>query len=111
MKRYKLTTYRTLTGSKEILEIPKKKSGQWIIYKNNKPSFFVDCFDFKEESNLLLNNLILSESNTIDDVIKKIKKKKKINLSLAKPPIFEIAVKSEFKEYNLQPLPEEWLQF
>lgn len=107
--KFKLTTYRTLVGTKDVLEIPKKKSGQWIIYQNNKPKYFVDCFDFKEESNLIMNNLILSEKNTIDDVIKRIKKKKNINLSLAKPPIFEIKVKSEVRELELAPLPEEWI--
>lgn len=111
MKKFKLTTYRTITGSKDILEIPKKKSGQWIIYQNEKPSFFVDCFDFKEESNLILNNLILSERKTIEEVLKKIKKEKNIRLSVQKPPIVEIEVKSEIKEVDLQPLPEEWLQF
>ncbi len=111
MKKYKLTTYRTITGSKDILEIPKKKSGQWILYKNDEPTYFVDCFDFKEESNLILNNLILSERNTIDDVLKKIKKKKKIKLTLETPPLLEIEIKSEIKELKLQPLPEEWLQF
>lgn len=111
MKKYKLTTYRTLTGSKEVLEPRKKNAGQWIIYQNEEPTYFVDCFDFKEESNLMLNNLILSERNTIDDVLKRIKKKKKIKLSLQKPPIVEIEIKSEVKELNLQPLPEEWLHF
>ena len=111
MNKYKLTTYRSITGSKQILEPKKKKSGQWIIYQNNNPTYFVDCFDLKQESNLLLNNLILSEGNTIDVVLKKIKKKRKINLSLQKPPIVEIEIKSEVKELDLKPLPEEWLQF
>ena len=111
MKEFKLTTYRTLAGSKDILEIQNKKSGQWIIYQNEKPTYFVDCFDFKEESNLILNNLILSERNTIDEVINKIKREKKVKLSLQKPPIIEIEIKSETKALDLQPLPEEWLQF
>lgn len=111
MKKFKLTTYRTITGSKDILEIPKKKSGQWIIYQNEEPTYFVDCFDFKEESNLIMNNLILSERNTIDKVLKRIKKEKNIKLSISKPPMVEIKVKSEIKEVKLQTLPEEWLQF
>ena len=108
MKKYKLTTYRTLTGTKEILEIPKKKSGQWIIYQNEEPTFFVDCFDFKKESNLIMNNLILSERKSIEDVIKKIRKKNKVKLSLAKTPLFEFEVKSETKELKLEALPEDW---
>lgn len=107
--KYKLTTYRTLTGTKDVLEIPKKKTGQWIIYQNDEPTYLVDCFDFKKESNLIMNNLILSERKTIDEVIKRIKKKNKVKLSLARPPIFEIEVKSEEKELELAPLPEEWI--
>ena len=108
MKKYKLITYRTLTGTKKILKIPKKKSGQWIIYHNDEPTFLVDCFDFKTESNLIMNNLILSEKNSIDEVIKKIRKRNKVNLSIPKVPLFEIEVKSEIKELQLAPLPEDW---
>lgn len=108
--KYKLTTYRTLTGgTREVLQIPKKKSGQWIIYQNDEPTYFVDCFDFKEESNLIMNNLILSERKSIAEVIKKIKKIKKVNISLPKIPFFEIEVKSEIKKLELAPLPEDWL--
>jgi hypothetical protein len=107
--KYNLTTYRTLTGTKEVLEIPKRKSGQWIIYQNNEPTYFVDCFDFKKESNLIMNNLILSERKSIDEVIKSIKKKKKIKLSVAKPPMFEIQLKTQERELELAPLPEEWI--
>lgn len=108
MKKYKLITYRTLTGTKKILKISKKKSGQWIIYQNDEPTYLVDCFDFKTESNLKMNNLILSERKSIDEVIKKIRKKNKINLSIPKTPLFEIEVKSEIKELQLEPLPEDW---
>lgn len=107
--KYKLTTYKTLTGTKEILEIPKKKSGQWIIYQNDEPTYFVDCFDFKKESNLIMNNLILSERKSIEEIIKKIKKKTRVNISIPKRPIFEIEVKSEIKELELEPLPEDWV--
>lgn len=107
--KYKLTTYRTLTGTKEILEIPKKKSTQWIIYQNDEPTYYVDCFDFKNESNLIMNNLILSERKSIYEVVKKIRKENKVKLSIPKTPIFEIEVKSEIKEFQLEPLPEQWL--
>ena len=107
--KFKVTTYRTLTGTKEILEHRKKKSGQWIIYQNNVPTYHVDCFDFKDESNLILNNLILSERKSIEEVIKKIKKQQKVNISIPKAPLLEIEVKSEATDIELQPLPEEWL--
>lgn len=108
--QYKITTYKTLMGTKDILEINKRKSGQWIVYQDDKPKYLVDCFDFKTESNLIMNNLILSEGNPIDKVIKKIKKKNKVDISLPKVPIIEIEVSSkEVKGVKLAPLPEEWL--
>ena len=110
MKKYKLITYRTLTGTKTILKIPKKKSGQWIIYQNDEPTYLLDCFDFKTESNLIMNNLIISERKSIDEVLKKIRKKRKVKLYVPKTPIFEIKVKSEIKELELKALPEDWIQ-
>lgn len=107
--RYKLTTYKTLTGTKTLLEAPKKDSGQWIIYENNEPTYFVDCLDIIGESNLLMNDILLNERKSIDDVINDIIKNENVKLSLAKPPIFEIKVKSEEKDLELQPLPEEWI--
>lgn len=107
--KYKVTTYRTLTGTKDILELPTKKTGQWIVYQNNKPEYHVDCFDFKKESNLKLNNLILSEQKTISEVVRNIRKKKKINLSLPTVPILKIMVKTGYQDFDLKPFPEEWL--
>ena len=31
------TTYRTLSGTKTVLEIPKRKPTQWIINQDNEP--------------------------------------------------------------------------
>jgi hypothetical protein len=108
--KYKLITYRTLTGTKDVLLTSKKRSGQWIVYQNNEPTYFVDCFDYKNESNLILNYLIISKRKSIDTIINKIKKEKKVKLSIVKPPIFEIQIKTEIKELNLKPLPEAWIQ-
>ena len=107
--KYKLNTYWSLTGSKKILEIPNKRAGQWIIYQDNEPSYYVDCFDFESDSNLVLNNLILSERKSIGEVLKRIKKKKNIDLCLPKTPLFEIQLSSEEKELHLRPLPLEWV--
>ena len=107
--QYKITTYKTLTGLREVLEICKKKSGQWIIYQDGKPTYLADCYDFESESNLKLNSLILGEGKPIEKVIKKIRKKKKVDISLPKIPIIEIEVSSkEVDGIHLPPLPEEW---
>ncbi len=109
MNKYKLITYTTLTGTKSVLEILKRKSCQWIIYQNDTPTYFVDCFDFKSNSNLKMNNLILSERKSINDVIRKICKTHQVKLSLPKKPLCVFKSSSEIQTLALKPLPEEWL--
>ena len=67
---YKLTTYKTLRGKKRILEIPKKKSTEAIVYLDEKPSFYVDCFDLQTESNVIMNSLVLCQQRSITEVVK-----------------------------------------
>ncbi|MFD2566805.1 hypothetical protein [Pseudotenacibaculum haliotis] len=107
--KYKLTTYKTLTGNKEILELTEDAYGQWIIYQNKKPKFHVNCFDFKNESNQILNSLLLSQQKTIKEILSSINKKNNTNLSIEKAPMLEIKVDSKLKELNLEPLPLEWV--
>ncbi len=107
--KYKLTTYKTLTGNKEILELTEDAYGQWIIYQNKKPKFHVNCFDFKNESNQILNSLLLAQQKTIKEILSSINKKNNTNLSIEKAPMLEIKVDSKLKELNLEPLPLEWV--
>lgn len=112
-RTYLATTYRTFSGIKEILEIPKKKETQWIIYQDNKPKFFVDFYDLKIESNAMMNSLVLCSKRSIQEVLELINKKNNINLSI--PIISRLGikkkVKSIVKHVDLQPLPEEWLSY
>lgn len=107
--RYKLTTYKTLTGQRQILELPKKKNSKAIIYKDDQPSFYVDCFDLQTESNVIMNSLVLCQQQSMQSVIKQIADKHKINLSIKKAPTFAIEIRNEIKDIELPPLPEEWL--
>ena len=107
--KYKLTTYKTLTGNKQILELTEDAYGQWIIYQNKQPMFHVNCFDFESESNQILNSLLLSQQKSIADVIDSINRKNDIKLSIEKAPFLEIKVDSTLKELNLEPLPIEWV--
>jgi hypothetical protein len=54
---YKVTTYKTLEGVKEIVSttIPT----QWVVYQKNKPKYFVDLYDLNIESNAMMNSLVL----------------------------------------------------
>ena len=107
--KYKATRYKTLIGEKEILEITENPYGQWIIYENRKPKFHVNCFDFKNESNQILNGMLLAQQKPISKVLEIINRKNRINLSIEKAPLLEIKVDSTFKELDLGPLPLEWL--
>ncbi|CAA0165223.1 hypothetical protein ACE1MK_12965 [Tenacibaculum maritimum] len=106
---YQLITYKTLIGTKEIVKIPKRKSAEWIVYKNGKPAFHVNCFDLKTESNIIMNGLVLCQQKTIQEVIKNIAKKNDVKLSIEKPPIIALKKTIETKELVLPPLPEAWL--
>ncbi|AUC85829.1 hypothetical protein CW731_11255 [Polaribacter sp. ALD11] len=107
------TTYRTLSGTKEIIELPLKKNSQWIIYKDGKPSFFVDFYDLQEESNAMMNSLVLCSKRTITEALELINKKNNINLSIPKISRlgFSKKIKSESTNLDLQPIPKEWLSY
>jgi len=107
--KFNLTTYKTLKGKQEILELIQQKKTQAIIYKDNTPSFFVDCFDLQTEANVLMNSLVLCQKKTISCVIDIISKKNKINLEVKEAPLLSIKSDSKTVELDLPPLPEEWL--
>ncbi len=108
---YKLTTYKTLTGKKEILETIKKKSTEAIIYKDGEPSYFVDCFDLQTESNVIMNQLVLCQQRSMRSVISEIAQKNNVNLSVKQPPKFAVVGESKTTELDLPPLPEEWISY
>ncbi len=106
---FKLTTYKTLTGKREILETKQSKSTEAIVYKDNEPSFFVDCFDLATESNVEMNHLVLCQQRSMKTVIKEIGEKNNVNLSIKEAPLFTINKTSVKTELELPPLPLEWL--
>lgn len=106
---FKLTTYKTLTGTTRILELPKKKNTEAVVYLDNQPAFHVNCFDLQNESNLKMNSLVLAQKRNIADVIKEIAEKNNVNLSVKDAPLFSIKKESTVTEMELPPLPETWL--
>ncbi|MEQ6124509.1 hypothetical protein AAON49_09930 [Pseudotenacibaculum sp. MALMAid0570] len=105
----KQTTYRTLIGVKEIVDFPKKQYAQWIVYLDNKPKYHINCFDQKAESNIILNGLVLSAQKAIEDILRDINKRQRINLSIKRAPLIQIPIKTEIKDLELKPLPIQWL--
>jgi hypothetical protein len=107
------STYRTFSGIREIIEVPKNKRTKWIIYQDDKPTFFVDFYDLSIESNSMMNSLVLCARRNIEDVLKLVNKRNNINLSIPKISsfLFKIKLKSEIIEIDLVPLPDKWLDY
>jgi hypothetical protein len=107
------TTYRTLSGKKEVIEIPKKRHTQWLIYRDNVPTYFVDFYDLEKESNAMMNSLVLCTQRPIREVLELINKRNNINLSI--PVISRLGFKKKIKsrkvELYLEPIPDEWLSY
>ena len=111
--KLKRSTYRTFSGTKEIVEIPNRKKTQWLIYENDQPKYFVDFFDLETESNSMMNSLVLCGKKSIEEVLEMINKKNNTNLSI--PVITKLGLKKKLKsekiELHLEPLPEKWLAY
>ncbi|MFK8059167.1 MAG: hypothetical protein AB8B78_03655 [Polaribacter sp.] len=107
------TTYRTLSGKKEIIEIPNKKDSEWVIYQDGKPKYYTDFFDLQIESNAMMNSLVLCTKRSLDEVLELINKRNNINLSV--PKISRLGYKKKIKsvetKINLEPIPEKWLAY
>lgn len=106
-------TYKTLLGTKKVIKIPNRKPSQWIIYKDNEPKYYVDLYDLSNESNSMMNSLVLCAKRTMQEVLKMINKKHNINLSTQNISLSRFSKKIDSKviELDLEPLPEEWLDY
>jgi len=107
------STYRTLSGVKEVIEIEKRNTTQWIIYQNDSPKYYVDLYDLSNESNAMMNSLVLCARRSIDETLELLNRKHNIKLSI--PKISKIGLKKKLKsekvEISLEPLPEKWLAY
>lgn len=106
-------TYRTFSGTKEIVEVKKKNGSQFVIYFDDEPTFFVDLYDLSIESNAMMNSLVLCAKRSMRETLDLLNKKNNIKLSLPKASKIGLKkkIKSEKVKLELQPLPEEWLDY
>jgi ribosomal protein L30E len=109
--KFNITTYKTLIGQKNVIEIPKKKQAQWVVLENNTPKYWVDCFDLYTESNVIMNSLVIGARQSISDVLKRISKKNRVKLSVQSAPLLGYKVKTEEVVLNLEHIPENWLSY
>tara|TARA_B110000240_G_C13352672_1_gene390409 strand:+ start:399 stop:677 length:279 start_codon:yes stop_codon:yes gene_type:complete len=82
------STYRTFSGIREIIEVPKNNGAKWVIYQDDKPTFFVNLFELSIESNSMMNSLVLCARKNIEDVLKLVNKRNNINLSIPKFQVY-----------------------
>jgi hypothetical protein len=106
---YQVTTYYSLTGLVNFVDLPNSLYGEWIIYDALIPKYHVNIFDTGSISNIQLRSLIDSKKETIESIIDKISAKENIQLSLGHKPIIEVIKKSELINLDLEPLPEIWV--
>lgn len=106
-------TYRTLSGTKEIIQVKKKNGAQFVIYQDDEPKFFVDLYDLTIESNAMMNSLVLCAKRSMEETLELLNAKNNVNLSLPKASKigFKKKIKSEKVKLELQPLPEKWLAY
>jgi len=105
--KFNLTTYKTLTGKKEIVELIEGNNWQAVIYKDEKPSFYVDCYDLQTEANVIMNTLVLCQNKSMSSVISRIAKQNRINISVKEIPVMSLKSDSKTIELDLPPLPEQ----
>ncbi|MGB0879817.1 MAG: hypothetical protein ACPGTO_04560 [Polaribacter sp.] len=111
MKKYRVVTYKTLEGTKRIVKSLKKTLTKWVVYQDGKPKYHIDFYDIKTESNAILNSLVMCDKRPIREVLKIVSKKNNVNLSIPKTSFLGIKLKSEYVNLDLEPIPEEWLDY
>ena len=109
--KYRLETYKTLKGEKEIVKSLKSTSTQWVVYQDEKPKYYVDFFDIKTESNAIMNSLVMCDKRPIQEVLKIINKKNNVHLSIPKASYIRLKVKSEYTNLELESIPQKWLDY
>jgi len=105
---YRTSTYQTLNGSVQIIELPDATYGEWIIYNKDKPEFFVNVFS-NSISDVQIRLLIESHSETIETILNKINKKQGTHLTLGKAPLLGKLKSSELIEWDLEPILINWI--
>lgn len=104
---YRVSTYLTLKGIRQFVDLSDFSYGEWIIDNNRSPAYHINAFD-KFNSEKSIGDLIEKE-NSIDLLLKKINKNNKVNLSLHGKP-WGILIKSEITNIQLDSLPISWLE-
>ncbi|RZA02699.1 MAG: hypothetical protein EOP47_05825 [Sphingobacteriaceae bacterium] len=107
---YRVVTYYSLKGLVNFVDLSDFAYGEWIIYDNRIPKYYVNIFNKESVSDSIILSLIESKVETVQSLIEKINKKENTKLSLGNKPTIEIIKKTELVNLDLKPLPERWVK-
>jgi hypothetical protein len=109
VRKYLQLSFYTLTGIRKMIDLGDQSYGEWLIYDHLIPKYHVMIFE-KDDSNMLINSLISSKSETIDSIVEKINAGQGRKLSLGKRPLIKIVKKEELVDLELIPIPVDWIK-
>lgn len=110
MRSYLQLSYYTLKGIVNYIDLGNFVYGEWIVYQDDIPQYHISCFDSELNSNKTVFQLLESKKESIESIVNKINHKYKINLSFNNRPFIRFLKKSESANWDLIPLPEDWLK-
>ena len=108
--KYRVTTYKTITGTREYVDLGDHAYGEWIVYDGIIPKYHINCFRESSDSDTRIKFLLDKQKRTIGDIIIQVNSLTNQNLSIGERPLLEHLIASNIKELELKPLPIEWLE-
>jgi len=108
MRKYRVTSFLTLSGIRRIVELSDMTYGEWIIYEGRIPKYHIASFDGSKSSKKI-DALLDSKKETLDTILTKINKATGQSLCERNSPFIRIKLSSELVELDLKPIPLEWL--
>ncbi|MEQ9220294.1 MAG: hypothetical protein RLO17_19735 [Cyclobacteriaceae bacterium] len=107
--KYRINTYLTLSGTKEVISLPNSTYGEWVVLLNELPNYHINVFDTTSKSDAIIRGLIESGEMTIENIISEIAKRENIALRLQNV-IHGIKIKSKISEIPTDKIPFKYLE-
>ena len=108
--KYRIRTYKTLTGKRDFVDLGGQSYGEWVVYEKEIPKFHISCFSENSKSDLIIKELIESSKWTIEAIIDRINESYETALTLDNRPVIKFQIASELRDLDLTPLPTKWME-
>lgn len=109
MAKFFQNSYYSLKGERKIIDLGEFSHGEWIVYEDCKPVFYINLHT-ENKSDVLINSLINTKKETIDTIITKVNQSQGTKLHLNPTPLFGFIKEVKSIELDLFPLPEHWIK-